>query len=134
MRIITLTTLLLLAGCTANARSSSNQTTVESNAAELAKALDGLTPGKPRSCLNPLARRYETKTIGDTILYRVNKNLIYRTEAPGCSHAASGDALVSVNYGSQLCSGQILQTVDFFTRIYTGGCTLGEFTPYTRVK
>ncbi|MBX9730674.1 MAG: hypothetical protein K2X59_05040 [Sphingomonas sp.] len=134
MRIITLTALLLLAGCTANARSSSNQTVDARDAAELAKALDGLTPGKPQTCINPLTRRYETKTIGNTILYRVDRNLVYRTEAPGCSRAATGDALISNNFGSQLCSGQILQTVDLFARFETGSCSLGEFTPYTRAK
>ncbi|OYY68317.1 hypothetical protein [Sphingomonas sp. 28-63-12] len=134
MRIMMLATLLLLTGGAADARNAASKRADEADAIKVAKALDGLTPGKPQSCISPFPRDYHTQTIGDTILYRVSKNLIYRNEAPGCHRAETGDALVSVNYGAQLCRGQIIRTVDLFSRTLTGSCALGEFTPYTKAK
>lgn len=106
------------------------------DAAKLSKALAGLAPaGPPQQCISERRANYSTTTIGDTILYRFSRDEVYRTEAPGCGGAARGDALILVNYqAGLLCAGQIIQTVDIISRIQTGSCALGQFTPYRRSK
>lgn len=104
--------------------------------AKLAAALKDFAPaGPPQSCINDRRDSYNTTTIGDTILYRFGRDEIFVNKAPGCNGAARGDALVFVNYqAGTLCTGQIIRTVDVLTRVQTGSCALGDFTPYKRVK
>lgn len=132
MRVPSLIVLVLLAGCAADARTTDRAAKeAADNAAKLAKALDGLTPGDPQLCIPQTLTRYNTEVIGDTILYKVNRRLIYRNATTGgCERAAYGDTLVSQNSGSQLCKGQIIATVNFTTRYNSGSCALGQFVPY----
>lgn len=101
------------------------------NAAKLAKLLNGLTPGAAQECI--LLRDVpSTDTVGDTILYRANRKLVYRTDTSGgCFGLARGDAIVTRTFGGdRLCRGDIIATVDRGAGIQTGSCTVGAFTPY----
>ena len=107
----------------------------------LAKALAGLVPGEPQSCisLTLINSPMHTESYGSTILYRVNPNLIYRTDtAGGCegisSKRAASDVLVTRTPTGQLCHGDIAQTYDAVARIPTGGCSFGDFIPYRKPK
>mgnify|MGYP004541822487 CR=1 FL=1 len=102
--------------------------------AKLAKALAGLTRGETRGCL-PLTGRqqYRTEGYGRTILYRVGRNQVYRTETSGgCERIARGDALIVRQPGAQLCAGDIATTADLVSRFPTGSCSFGPFTEYRR--
>lgn len=130
MRILLITTLLLAATCSADARKPASDRAAEDDA-KIAKALDGLTPGAPQNCIGQGLGRFRTQVIGRTILYRSNSKLVYRNDTNGgCEGAAYGDALVSRNVTAQVCSGQIIRTVDFNSRATTGSCSLGQFVPY----
>ena len=105
--------------------------TAAKNAAELDKALAGLTPGKPQLCIDS-HDQYATQRIGDTILYKVSRRKIFRADTNGgCFGLNRGDAIISQQYGSQLCAGDPIRTVDLASRIPSGVCTIRAFVPYT---
>lgn len=96
------------------------------------KAVAGMTPGKPMSCLRERTPTSLT-AIGDKLLYRASSRLIYVNETTGgCENVARGDTLVTKSFGGGLCRGDIAQTVDLPARIPTGSCALGDFTPYRK--
>lgn len=99
---------------------------------EIARILKGYTPGAPESCLPQQSGQYHTQGIGDTLLYSRSSDLIYRNDTTGCSGVARGDILVTVNYATRLCRGQIADTFNTTSRTYTGSCALGDFIPYRK--
>lgn len=106
-----------------------------SDEARMERALKGLTPGKPVNCIAQIRPNYTTEAIGDVILYKINNKLIYRNDTTGgCSAQNRYDALSVRNFGTRLCRGNIVRTVDTQVGIETGGCSLGTFTPYTKAK
>lgn len=103
------------------------------NQAKLAKALAGLTPGKPESCVPLSYPTLSTQSIGKELLYKRDRNTIYVNHTTGgCEGAANGDILVQVEHEGRPCSGDIIRTVDSTSRFTTGSCALGQFVPYTR--
>jgi len=104
------------------------------NQARLDKALAGLVPGKPQQCLDSRDAS-GTERIGDTILYKQGRNLIYRADTNGGCHGLDrGDAIVSQQFGSQLCAGDPIRTVDLNSHIPSGVCTIRAFVPYRAPK
>lgn len=104
----------------------------EKDRTELAKQLSGLTPGKPQQCMLQRGNS-ETVRIGDTILYKFNRKDVYRTDTNGgCFGLARGDAIITRSYTGQLCSGDIIQTVDLVSRVPSGSCAFGPFVRYQK--
>lgn len=135
MRNVILFALLLAAGSSA---APSRQPHVDERAraaeAKLATLLSGYVAGPAQDCLPINRSQYHTTGVGDTLLYRANRNLIYRNDTDGCSGVERGDALITRNFSNQLCRGQIATTVDTIANFQTGSCALGAFVPYKRVK
>ena len=135
MRRFVIASLALIARGGAAPAPGSNSAESNSDEARIAKALAGFTPGKPVNCIQQFRPTYSTEAIGDSILYRFNKRLIYLNKTSGrCDNGRRLDALVIRNFGPQLCRGQIIETVDLFVGFQTGACALGDFTPYTKAK
>ena len=104
-------------------------------ASRLNEALAGFSPGKPVSCLPNRDVRGPEAYGETTLLFRINRNLMYRTETRGtCRGIAHGDALITRQFSSQLCAGDLAYSTDLRTGFQSGSCALGEFTPYTRAK
>jgi hypothetical protein len=120
--------------CAGTAALSSDHGTAARKAAadqgKLATALAGLVPGKPQQCLET-RDTFGTERIGDTILYKQSRKLIYRADTNGGCHGLDrGDAIVSQQFGSQLCAGDPIRTVDLISHIPSGVCTIRSFVPY----
>ena len=101
--------------------------------AELASYLDGRVPGKPVSCL-PSFRRDDMVVIDEnTILFRDGANRVWRNDLKGpCNNLGRpGTALLTRQFSSSLCSGEIAQVIDTAGGFTVGSCSLGEFVPYT---
>lgn len=101
-------------------------------AAELAKALEGKVPGEPVSCI-PSYNSSALRVIGDnTVIYRVNKDLVYKANLEGgCNGLSMGDALVlNRTISSQYCRGDMAKSVHLPTGMLSGSCALGDFVPY----
>ncbi|WEK44147.1 MAG: hypothetical protein P0Y64_04785 [Candidatus Sphingomonas colombiensis] len=118
------------AGAVAIAQSSPNDRAA-ANEAAFQKEVQGLTPGKPTDCIDTRFNQTSLKAIGPRLIYRVNSKKLYVNDtAGGCEGVARGDALVTKQFTSQLCRGDIARTVDMTSRINTGSCALGNFVPY----
>ncbi|CAN5346922.1 hypothetical protein BH10PSE15_BH10PSE15_06080 [soil metagenome] len=103
--------------------------------ARLDTALAGLVPGKPQQCLELSGMSYETERIGDTILYKLSRQSLVRADTTGgCNGLDRGDAIVTHSFGSQLCAGDLIRTLDLTSHIPSGACTIRSFVPYRAPK
>ncbi len=100
-------------------------------ARDLAKALDGKVAGEPVSCI-PADRNSNLRALGDnTLIYRINRNLVYRnTLSNACNGLSMGDTLVLERFSSQYCRGDIARVVNLQSGFQSGSCALGDFVPY----
>ncbi len=121
--------LLLAAGAAAPAA----QPAQDKDAARLAKALDGLTPGATQDCINR-DQSYDLESYEGTILYVQGRNKVFRNDVVGGCPGLAHDDLVVIKSltGSKICKGDIVTTRARTGGNFTGSCSLGPFTAYTR--
>jgi len=100
--------------------------------AKIEKQLRGLNPGAPLRCL----RRDQTNqilTAEGVILYVAGRNRAYRNDVVGhCNGLARGDVVVTNSPRRELCDGDLVQTRAPTGGMFTGSCSLGKFTPFTK--
>ena len=101
------------------------------NQIEYEKLLAGKTPGKPQDCIDTRWTQPQLTAYQGKLLYRVSKKLVYVTDTGGgCEAVARGDTIVTRQFQTRLCRGDIAQTVNLPARIPSGSCAMGEFVPY----
>lgn len=102
----------------------------------LGKELSGKIAGKPVNCISTFSSDNMVRISDDILLYRVSDNLVYknnlRSSCPGL--ARDNDIVVSEQFGSQKCRGDLLKLVDRTSGIPGPVCSLGEFVPYRKDK
>lgn len=93
--------------------------------------LAGKVPGKAEKCL-PTYRSSDMTVIDDnTILFRDGRTVYVNQPLGGCNNLSqAGRALVTRNFGPQLCRGDLATVVDNTSGIPVGACSLGDFVPY----
>ena len=124
---------LILASCST---ATSAPTRSPRAAKELADALAGRVAAPPQRCISNFPQ-VEVQTIDDwTILYKEGSTIYVQNPRGGCSGLASGArTLVTRQVGtSQMCDGDINQTVDLLSRTGGAACVFGPFIPYTRAR
>lgn len=130
MRMLAFTafSLLALAGAT-NAR---DRPTGE---AELAKLLEGRVAERPVSCIRDYPSGH-TRAIDGTALVFGSGSVIYVNRTRDPASIDEDDALVvrKSGTGAQLCSSDIVTTMNSGSHFYTGNVFLTEFVPYRRAK
>ena len=95
------------------------------------KLLAGKTPGKPQDCIDTRFTRPQLTAYEGKLLYRVSGKLVYVTDTGGgCEAVARGDTIVTRQFQTRLCRGDIAQTVNLPARIPSGSCAMGQFVPY----
>jgi len=100
---------------------------------KLEALLQGFSPTETNDCVSERMLNGGSDRVGDTILYRVSRKLVYRNDTSGgCFGLAQGDILVTRSYSGMLCRGDIASTVDPTSRTPTGSCALGSFTTYRK--
>jgi len=97
----------------------------------LDRDLAGRTAGPPQSCVSNRDLR-SSRFVGDSIVYRGPGSLLYLNRTSGGCNARAGRSLITVNPTGNLCSGDIVRSVDPVSGTDWGSCTLGEFVPYRR--
>lgn len=135
MRPFALAALATLAACTTTPAQEERAAAAQADTeAALAVELAGLVPGEPSDCLpGPARTQMTSEGFGSTIVYRVSRDLKYRTEASGCEGVGRrDDILITRTPVGRTCRGDIAQTVDRTTRFPTGSCSFGSFVPYRR--
>jgi DNA-binding transcriptional regulator YdaS (Cro superfamily) len=100
--------------------------------AALAKALEGKVAGQPVSCIASYNSDGLRVLGNNTVLYRVNKDLVYKADLQGgCNGLSAGDALViNRTTSSQYCRGDMARSVHLPTGSMSGACAFGDFVPY----
>mgnify|MGYP003575178741 FL=1 len=102
---------------------------------ELADALAGRVAGPPQRCITT----YRTTTVRPidawTILYDQGSTIYVQNPRGGCPGVGRGnEVLVTRQTSTQICDGDIAQTVDLTSRVQGAGCVFGPFVPYTRPR
>jgi hypothetical protein len=115
---------------------STPQPLTDKQSEQRAKLLAGKLAGKPMNCISDYGSTNMIRISDDIVHYRVSGNLVYenrlRSNCPGL--ADNDDIIVSEQYGSQKCSGDLLRLVDRTSGIQGPVCILGEFVPYRKDK
>jgi hypothetical protein len=95
------------------------------------RMLAGKIAGKAEKCL-PTRRSNDMTVIDDnTILFRDGRTVYVNQPLGGCMNLnRSGSALVTKNFGPQLCRGDLATVVDNSSGMTLGACSLGDFVPY----
>ncbi|MDP4871901.1 MAG: hypothetical protein NWQ92_00615, partial [Sphingorhabdus sp.] len=96
----------------------------------------GKVAGKPVTCISDFNADNMIRVSDNILLYRVSGRLVYknnlRSPCPGL--ARDSDIVVSEQFGSQKCRGDILRLVDRTSGMTGGICSLGDFVPYRAEK
>lgn len=134
MRVLILVPLVMMASACMTAKGVEMAASKEaSEQARLAKKLEGFTAGEPRSCVDNRDLRGPRSYGKETLLFEASSKLYYLNRTSGsCDGVARGDALVTRQFGSQMCRGDIARSADLVAGFQTGSCALGEFVPYRR--
>ncbi len=108
----------------------------EKQSAVLMKELKGKVAGKPVKCISDLNTTNTIRVSDNILLYRVSGRLVYQnTLRSACSGLArDDDIMLSEQFGSQKCNGDIIRRVDRTTGMTGGVCSLGDFVPYRLEK
>ena len=102
--------------------------------ADLARALRGRVAGQPVSCID-LHRVHSSRVIpGTAILYDAGSVIYVNRPRNGAEQLNRFDTLVTRTPSTQLCSVDVVHTVDLSTNTFTGSVFLDEFVPYRRVR
>jgi hypothetical protein len=106
----------------------------DKQAERLNKQLAGKVAGAPQRCISDFNADNMIRVSDDILLYRVSGNLVYRnnlrSSCPGL--ARDSDIVVTEQFGSQKCRGDLLRLVDRTSGIPGPVCSLGEFVPYRK--
>ena len=102
--------------------------------AELARVIDGRVAGDPTDCINNL--RFTSSRIidGTAIVYESGDTVWVNRPRGGARGLDKWDVLVTRQFSSQLCRGEIVRLYDTASRMQTGAIVLGEFVPYRRAR
>lgn len=132
MKRIPLLLLIVVAGCAAEPAGLA----VEQSASSLVDQLRGRTAGAPQDCVSVSdLRRTRLPNGGGSLLFEARGNLVYVNSPSGGCPGVRRDLSVSTRTPSgRLCEGDIVQFFDATSGINHGGCSLGKFTPYRRLR
>jgi hypothetical protein len=108
----------------------------EKQSAMLMKELGGKVAGKPVNCISDFNATNTIRVSDNILLYRVSGRLVYQNNLRSACNglARDTDIIVSEQFGSQKCKGDIIRLVDRTSGIPGGVCSLGEFVPYRAEK
>ncbi|HEU0098336.1 MAG TPA: hypothetical protein VFQ67_06120 [Allosphingosinicella sp.] len=133
--LLLLASACLAAGCTTDEPGDRADMRAE-HEASLAFQLRGYEPaGPPVQCVNTRDLR-GNRSAGETaiVFSGIGGRKWVNRPAAGCPDLGSYRALRTRTTGTRLCRGDIATVFDPVARIEYGGCGLGDFEPYRRVK
>lgn len=102
--------------------------------AQLARALEGREAGEPVSCIDLFRVRSSRVIEGTAILYDAGSIIYVNRPRNGAEELNRFDTLVTRTPSTQLCSVDVVHTVDLTSNTLTGSVFLGEFVPYRRIR
>lgn len=99
---------------------------------QLDKLLDGRVAGRPTSCISNFDTR-EMQVLDKTAIVYGCGNTIWVNVPRNAQDLDDDNILVTHTSGSQLCSLDIVTTLDRTGGFFNGSVSLGEFVPYRRI-
>ncbi|MDL2351926.1 MAG: hypothetical protein QFC78_03675 [Pseudomonadota bacterium] len=99
---------------------------------QLDKLLDGRVAGRPTSCISNFDTR-EMQVLDKTAIVYGWGNTIWVNVPRNAQDLDDDNILVTHTSGSQLCSLDIVTTLDRTGGFFNGSVSLGEFVPYRRI-
>ncbi len=127
--------LIVLAAATAMALGGTAvqaETAQEKGEAKLAKMLEGRVAGEPVKCINTMGRDHLKIIDRTAIVYDAGRTIyVAKPSRPG--NLDDSDILLIERYnGSQLCTSDMIKTLDRSGGFMTGIIFLEDFVPYTK--
>ena len=119
---------LALTGATA---ASAKQSLAERGEARLARMLEGRTAGEPQTCISAM-RSNDIRVIEHVGIVYDAGGTIYVARITDPKMLDPWEVPVIERFGSQLCSTDIIRTVDRSGGFFTGVVFLSDFVPYRR--
>jgi hypothetical protein len=124
----------LLSGCSVSDTQSTPIALTDKQAKLLEKQIDGKVAGEAVSCISNTQHNDIIRVSDDLLLYKVSGRLVYqnrlRSSCPGL--ASDRDIIVTEQFGSQQCRGDVIKLVDRLGGIPGPFCVLGDFVPYRK--
>ena len=120
---------LALTGATA---ASAKQSLAERGEARLARMLEGRTAGEPQRCISAM-RSNDIRVIEHVGIVYDAGGTIYVARITDPRMLDPWEVPVIERFGSQLCSTDIIRTVDRSGGFFTGVVFLSDFVPYRRI-
>ena len=133
--LLLLASVCLAAGCTTDEPNDRVEMRADDEAS-LAAQLRGLEPaGPPVQCVNTRDLK-GNRSAGETaiVFSGIGGRKWVNRPAAGCPDLKSFRALCTRTTGTRLCRGDIASVFDPVSGVEYGGCGLGDFEPYRRVK
>lgn len=125
---------LILAGAAlalTGGAASAKQSLAERGEARLARMLEGRTPGEPVTCISAM-RSNDIRVIEHVGIVYDAGSTIYVARITDPKMLDAWEVPVIERFGSQLCSTDIIRTVDRSSGFFTGAVFLSDFVPYRR--
>jgi len=131
--LFALTAASLVFGTGAQAKTEGPNPIAEKGEAKLAKMLEGRVAGKPMTCI-PEQDSNRLQVIDQTAVVYDGGNTVYVARPRDPRSLNANDILIIDRRTSQLCSQDVIKTVDRTSGFMTGIIFLNDFTPYTRKR
>jgi hypothetical protein len=125
---------VLVTGCSISGAESTPMALTDKQAKLLEKQIGRKVAGEAVSCISNLDQNNVIRVSDDLLLYQVSSRLVYqnRLKSPCPGLARDSDIIVTEQFGSQLCRGDIIKLVDRLGGIPGPSCALGDFIPYRK--
>ena len=125
---------VLLTGCSMSDTESTPMALTDKQSKLLQKQIGGKVAGEAVSCISDLHQADIIRVSDDMLVYKVSGRLVYqnRLRSPCPGLARDSDIIVTEQFGSQLCRGDIIKLVDRIGGIPGPFCVLGDFVPYRK--
>ena len=127
---------VLLTGCSMSDTESTPMPLSDKQSKLLQKQIGGKVAGTAVSCISSTPHVDVIRVSDELLLYKVSGRLVYQNRLKSrCTGLASDrDIMVTEQFGSQQCRGDIIKLVDRLGGIPGPFCVLGDFVPYRKVS
>ena len=125
---------VMLTGCSMSGAESTPIALTDKQSKLLQKQIGGKVAGEAVSCISNLRHTDIIRVSDDMLLYKASGRLVYqnRLRSPCSGLASDRDIMVTEQFGSQQCRGDIIKLVDRVGGIPGPFCVLGDFVPYRK--
>lgn len=120
---------LAIASLALTGTAASAQSAQEEGEAELAEMIEGRIAGEPQSCITAM-RSDEIEVIEHVGVVYDAGDTIWVARAKNPRSLGYNDVPIFERFGSQLCTTDIVRTIDRYAHFTTGSVFLEDFVPY----